>query len=704
MAQFNRANGPYVFNGVHTAGHPARRPENTAAAMTNLRPLPGGMLRLIGGRRARYYEATAAATIMRLHEYREPTGNGFTSQMRQHNNGASPNVVKWQWFSLVSWAVSDILTISQTNDSGWTRTNPAAVENLFDKVMIYNGLGDRDGTNSKPPFSLWIPALGEAHYCGMDLYCPAGNAPTAGTSAGSGLTVATHIKVSVGLYNSRTGHYSNTVDCGTVAAGTYAGITVSNLNRIAINYNSLIEQGDIKFVFYFSIDGGENRYLHMATNGYDPYTEASTATATTAAQIPNIDLTKPTPTRNHPPRPMRWLAKVGGRLYGAPMPGGSGGVGGAVDGFNYTFETKRYSGVVYSNSGATIEEGEELGDPLQSWPPDQFFYTPNFEQPIAGLPSPDGYRLLALCQSSCFLFEEASDGVHEPTTVSLVHGIAVQASAVVAERETEDGREPLIIWTDQNNVICALVGGSEKVQVLSRDYQTLLTGKTPRAATYTLDPANFIDRYELYCTDGTCVIHDFNTGLGYTVNSDVTAARSMRSAVGSLYHMVAKRHMYSQAGQPNNNREIVANEDYDGSGNVVESAITGVVDTQWMDEGDGGLRKQMPHVLVEGDGTRLTVDVYRDYQQQVTDNKISTTNTALTQTNSLGQRVTDWIRAFILGSNFNAYLFKARITLAGPIDSNEYHNTMDEYGNAAASTNWLGVICGYFTRANGNNR
>ena len=214
MAQFNRANGPYVFNGVHTAGHPARRPENTAAAMTNLRPLPGGMLRLIGGRRARYYEATAAATIMRLHEYREPTGNGFTSQMRQHNNGASPNVVKWQWFSLVSWAVSDILTISQTNDSGWTRTNPAAVENLFDKVMIYNGLGDRDGTNSKPPFSLWIPALGEAHYCGMDLYCPAGNAPTAGTSAGSGLTIATHIKVSVGLYNSRTGHYSNTVDCG----------------------------------------------------------------------------------------------------------------------------------------------------------------------------------------------------------------------------------------------------------------------------------------------------------------------------------------------------------------------------------------------------------------------------------------------------------------------------------------------------------
>src|SRR5574343_345191 len=99
MAQQDRANGPLTFMGVHLAGHPARRPTNTASYMHNLRPLPGGMLRLIGGRRARYYESTAAGTVMRLHEYKEPTGFGFTSQMRQFNNGASPNVVKWQWFS-----------------------------------------------------------------------------------------------------------------------------------------------------------------------------------------------------------------------------------------------------------------------------------------------------------------------------------------------------------------------------------------------------------------------------------------------------------------------------------------------------------------------------------------------------------------------------------------------------------------------------
>lgn len=669
--------------------------------MNNLRPLPGGMLRLIGGRRARYFEVTSAATIMRFWEYREPTGHGFTSQMRQHNDGASPNVVKWQWFSLVSWAVADILTISQTNDNGWTRTNQAAVENLFDKVMIYNGLGNRDGTNSKPPFSLWIPAVGEAHYCGLDLYSPTDTAPTAGTGAGVGLVVETHIKVSVGLYNSRTGHYSNTIDCGTVSPGTYAGITVSNLNRIAINYNSVIEQGDIKFVFYFSIDGGENRYLHMATNGYDPYTEASTATSTTLDQIPNIDLTKPTPTRNHPPRPMRWLAKVGGRLYGAPMPGGSGGFGGMTDGFQYTYETKRYGGVSYSNSGADQEGGEQLGDPNQSWPPDQWFPTPNNEQPLAGFQAPDGYRLLTICQSSAFLHEEAVDGIHEPTEISSIHGISVPATAVVAERETDTGKDKMVIWLDQNNSICALRKGSEHVEVLSRDYQNLLPStKTAKCATYTLDPGNYIDRYEVYFTDGTGVVHDFNTGLGYTVTADVTAARSMRSAIGSIFHLLAKRHMYSQAGQPNNGKEIVANEDYDSGGEVVESGITGALHTQWMPGGDEQARKQMPWVRVEGDGGRIAVDVYRDYQEQVTDNKITTTNQAISQASNLGQRVTDWVRSFLLNTVSQGYLFKAVVTLTGPTDSSEYHNTMEQYGNTTAATNWLGVIAGLFTRDN----
>jgi hypothetical protein len=700
MAQQYKPQQDDVFTGVVTVGNVLKRPRNSASYMHGFRLLPLGLLRLFGGRRVRYFEVDTDSFVQRFHEYRDPTYAGFSSQMRQWNDGAGVSaVVKWQWFSLVSWALSDVLTISQTLDGGYTRTNIAAVANLRDRVFMYNGLGHRDGSVSKPALSAWIPAIGETHYAGLDAYCPSGTAPTVAGSAGTGWVITAAVTVWIGLYNSRSGHYSNAVECGSVAAGEYAGIVVSSMNRLPPAYNTLVERGDLKYVFYCTIAGGEVGYLVMDSTGVSPYTEAVTAT-TSSAFVPTIDLTKRRPEGNHPPRPMRWICAVQSIFYGALMYGGSNS-GGWNDGFAYAADSRQYAGVVYTNAGADEVNGEQLGNPEESWDPANFRATPNFEVPLIGMPSPDGYRLFTICPTSCFLFERAADGVHEVNDVSLIHGIVIPATAVLAERELDNGKVKMIIWADQRNQICALVEGNDSVHILSTAYQTLLSGKTPRCATYTLDPLNFIDRYELYFTDGTALIHDFAAGgTGYTVAADITAAKTLTSALNASFHMVAKRHMYAQAGQPENGKELMANEDYSELGATVETAITGVRRGQWDDYGDRSIRKQIAWLDVLGDSTNTVVDWYYDFKKIEAGNKRTTTATRLDQTSTptaTGPRGTMFMHRFKLVGLLYAFFYKFVFTLTGRTDSLEYHPLMSEYGDSDESTNFLGSIVGVDT-------
>lgn len=682
MAQQSQPQTLLNFSGVVTVENPINSPQDSSSHLHNLRILPGNYIRQWGGTKARYYETTTGEW-QQFHEYRDPTYAGYSSQMGQWKTTSGP-VIKWRWFSLVSWATSDIITINGSYDGGFSASNPAAKLNLRNRVIIYNGLGVRDGTNSRPPFSVWIPSVGEAHYFGLDAVCPGGTAPSVGTTGSSGITVLTHIKVWAGLYNSRSVHYSNAVYCGKINPGTYASIDVANLDRLAPAYNTSIEQSDLYYVFYFSIDGGDVGYLMMDSTLYAPDTLAVTSTSKSFSVVAPIidggraDLTKEAPTRNHPPRPMRWLASVNGRTYGALMTGGASG-GSWNDGFSYSASSRFFAGIVYSETQGP--ESELLGSPEECWPPDNFSACPSSEIPMIGVEEPgeNSYRLFVICPTSCWFVEEAADGIHEWTRVSRHHGVRNTFTVV----ETDYG----VVWVNQRNEICILKTGSTSVEVLSGDYQTLFSGKTTRFATYTLDPLNHIDRYEVYLTDGTGIAHDFaRGGQGNTFTGNFKAGKTLTSALDLQYHVLAGQHIYTQAGQPEDGLEKVRTETFTGLGTSTKTAINGVLRTQYKHFGDPSIRKLLTWFDVGGDVGNITARLWADFSD-ITSTAIST------QSSTLPQRRTLYEARFKLVDVLNGFYFMLELALAGVAsDSFDTHKRLDQYGKGVEAGNFLGLI------------
>ena len=668
MAQQSKPATQLEFRGVVTNGNTLRRPFNTAAYCHNLRLMPGAWLRTWGGRKARSYGSSG--TWSQFHEYRDPNYSGWTNHIAQHAD--TGNVNKWKWISLNNFLITDILTISGSYDSNFASSNAAAVVNLRDRVVIYNGLGVRDTNGSRSPFTSYFPTDAKNAYFGLDAHVPGGTNPSAASSGAGSIDITTSRKIYVGLWNTRTGHFSNGVLAGTVTTASGIGILVSNLNLLKVNYYDAFDQALIKYVFYSTLDGGEVPYLLLDTNNIDPVSELSTNTSKTLTAL-NLDPTKEMPTTNHPPRPMRWLAAVNGRLYGCLMLGGSDSSPQA--GFAYPPSTRYYSGIVYSAAADDLTDREFVGSPEESWPLTNFSATPNAEIPICGVPAPDGYRLLAITPSSTFLVEEAADRKHEWTTVSEVHGIA----RIECMTKTPYGPT----WLTQRNQIVRLAGAG--IEVLSRPYQTLLKGKTARFATYTLDPINQIDRYEVYFSDGTGVFHDFETGEGGSMVGDYTAGKTLTRQDGKLYHLIAKASLYTQAGQPENNAEKVRNEDYAVGGlSTSYTAIDGEWRSQWGDFGDSGARKDMPWIDVIGDGANLTIEWYANLKETSSGNKFTTTKSQRAQQDAPS------MYRFKLSDRMKFY-YKIVFKIAGSTSVDE-HPTLDEYAVTAAGDDMTGCV------------
>lgn len=595
------------FGGVVNAGHPLERPPNSASKCENWRVMPGEWLRLRGGRKARMYKPSTSSSFLQFFRATDPRGFGANDHITQHYDGTD---VKWWDWNLTTWILNPggDYTINQSYGGDFTTTEAAPICQLVTRIAAYNGLGVRDGTNSRPP----LVSFGTGtRYFGLDAYAPSGN-PTVAFASGAGNNqVTTSVHIWVGLYNTASAHYSNAIYAGEITTtGATGTITVSDLANLTYAYNSATEKSELRYVFYATLDGGQVPYLILTSDYTGPNIVAVTATSASLSLVAGtkngwvLDLTAEAPTENHPPRPMRDITYVGGRIYGVLISGGgSGSVVAqpkqdetkAAD-FTYVTPDQYIPGIVYSAAASDVVERDWLGNPEESWPLNNFSQSPNREVPVRLAPAPDGYRLLVITANGTFLVEEAADSLHEWTAVSLIHGISRKEMYQL----TPYGG----VWVTQRNQIVLLRPGAEELEVLSYAYQGLLTGKTPRFGFYVIDPINEIEKYEVFFTDGTSVVHDFAMGgMGYsTTNNDYTAGESLLDTSGNEHHVVAKSNLYTRDGQVDESgAEVSYDEDYTGPSTKAKTNITGEYRSQWDDLGDSNMRKRLLWVDLIGD-------------------------------------------------------------------------------------------------------
>jgi hypothetical protein len=521
--------------------------------------MPGYWLRLRGGRKSKYI-IPSMGEVRQLHSPRSKAYPGSDNLLAQMKYGSA---AQWTWLTLSSYIVdpNGIQAIATANDSNWSLTNPAAVCNLYDRPMFYNGLGVRGASSSTPPFSTYYSSV--LRYCGLDAFCPSGSRPTVAFTAGTGHNVVgTRVRISVGLYNSGTDHYSNAVYVGQIdgteeVTGT---ITVSNLTNLKSVYLNSTEQGELYYVFYATFDGAGYTvpYLILDSGLTGPLKaaiSASTASLSVTGSYTNgwaLDVTKEAPYNNHPPRPMRSIAFVNGRVYGIPMTGGSGSAVGMPSifdpttirsDFTYQPSVKDQCGVAWSNASNDSYAQAHPGDPLQCWPTTNHSSCPNGDAPIIVAPSQDGQRVFVGTPLAVYYLTESADGIHEWYTISEVHGIINPLTFVT----TRYGQA----WIDQRNQLVLLPKGSTEIQALSLNYQNLISTSV-LWCDYQYNPLNEIDRIEIALSNGTTVIHDFAIGgEAYTcTNKDFTAGKTVTTAAGVQHHILAKNAFYTQEAQP----------------------------------------------------------------------------------------------------------------------------------------------------------
>lgn len=675
----------FAFGTVNVMDNPVHHGDtNSSSVMENLRPMPGQWVRSWGGRKARKFNHVDGR-YLQFHEFRDPQFSGWPTHLEQYVD--ETGVVKWRSLALSNFLEQDVEGINGSYDLNYGADNPVAVANLRERVVMYNGQGVRDGAGSRPPFSGWDGT--SVQYFGLDCFNPSGALPLVGTSAGT-ITITSPVKVYVGLHNTNTLHFSNGKYVGEVAAGANIQIDLTQLNRIVPSYHVGVEQGNLVYVFYATLPGLSVPYLLMAADGITPLSQFVISTSYTITLLKH-DLTKEMPITNHPPRPMRWLANVGGRLYGAyldtSIPGGSW----PLDDFSYQTGNPRFlCGLAYSAAVNDLKGRSYLGNPEESWPIGSGYFTPtpNSMIPLMGLSSPDQSALVVWTAIATYRVSEAADRFHEWQPLSNIHGIGKASTAVTTAKG--------VIWLTQRNQIAMYVSGygEGSVVVLSDKYQHLLSRKTAKFATYTLDPVNHIDRYEVYFTDGTCVVHDFKAGGGYLVSGSFGCGKTLTDYNNRQYHILANNAIYTHAGQPENGRERLAEETFDAAGAVVVSSIVSKWGTQWLSYGDPTTRKEFICLTLCADGagerTNGLVDValYADTGGMGDNNKIQGSGRELNVQSGGPIDVTASERTGLAYydykfSSSNYFKFKFLVTITGRTDLTD-HPAMDEYGNSVA--------------------
>lgn len=661
MAQHAPPAPQLEFHGVFLTGNPTRRPPGTASKCLDLRVMPGYWLRLRGGRKARYNIAgdalfPAAKTVMRLIPFRQSGQPGAQNHYMQlvYTDGT----VKWHSFIVPLFTPNPLAidTIATAYDNAWAKTNMAAGTQIVDRPILYNGLGVRDGSGSRPPFSSSFQ--GVTRYYGLDNYVPGGTNPKVNFAAGGGYNqIANTVTFYVGFYASQSGHYSNPVNCGTLqTTGGNGTITITNLQALPPVYHNAAEQGELQYCFYATddINGGTVPYLILDAASAGPYTVPSSATSASLSLVPQslvapngftLNLAAEAPNKNYPPRPMTCITYVNGRLYGALLAGGS---GPATD-FQYQPSNRDLAAVVWSMASSDSGRQNIMGDPLESWPFTNIAYTPSSEVPLWVSPAQDNVRVLVNCPTSTYLLQETADGVHEWITVSRTIGMGNPGTLAVTQYGT--------VWATQHKEIVLLPAYSNDIVRISRTYESIITGN-PIAADYVYDPINDIDRYQLFCDDQTSVCHDFALGAAATdAERNIIEQQGQMSAWGEAYSTTTKgvvqaaatlldlhsnrtyiyaigAAMYSHEGQPDSTPPyLIPTTDQTFTGTAQQYStdeIYGEYDRNWSEFGDSDIRKTLPWLDIIGDGEPspfysgsrpIAVDWYSDFQALTDANK-----------------------------------------------------------------------------------
>lgn len=666
------------ITGVVTQVNPTSPPP-AAVHCHNFRVMPStdGMLwlRLFGGRLTRAIYATGL--WKQFHEFRDPFFAGFLNQLGQNVDGAT---VSWWWISLTNWLTLGALDIDQNYGGSFTRTTLAPVCNADDGIILYNGLGVRDTfAGSKPAFSVYFADNQQLIYLGLDCFIPVGFVPPTASSAGGGsIEILNEIQIYVGLFNTRTYHFSNVVPAGRIAAGVNRTIHVASLTNIRMHNHGAYEEGLQKFVFFATADleNAEVGYLMMDPS--DPTLPIMNDITDSTIDITDylLDTSKEAPTENFPPRPMRWVAAVNGRIYGALLP--EGGASPPLPDFSYIPPTHYLAGIVWSAAASDVSEVFFLGAPEHAYPLDNFRATPNTEQPLWGAKSPEGKSLHVVTPTANFLVFEDIDERHDFVKIPGGHGINNVSTYCP---DTEHGT----IWEDQCGQIVTL-DSDGSLNVLSRGYQDKLRGKVSRCATYTRDPDNMIDRYELFFTDGTEWIHDFVTGQGYSADADFTAAKTLHNQSNRQYHICANKDIFTGAGQPEDTRERVKDDIVVGVSAAPQRRV-GEYETHWLDFGDPAGEGNIAETHIHGDvrSGNLVVHAWRDHQEPLDGSVVVNVMTTALFT------VANYMCAMgkaLLGS---LYTLKLRIRLTASNTETTYP-TMYEYGRSAVARTMLGAV------------
>lgn len=396
-------------------------------------------------------------------------------------------------------------------------------------------------------------------------------------------------------------------DFGLLDAESVGTISVAGLTNMKHVNHDVTEEGELKYVIYSTLDGGEVPYLVLLADGSGPLTVAI-ATSTVQLNLNAVDgtghivdVTQEMPRENFPPRPMQTMAYANGRLYGSLRAGGAGGAtasenAGNGEPFSYVVSDRDLAAITFSAAADDVQDRDFVGVPEESWPLVNKKHTPNGEVPIVTAAINELDDVLVITKNGTFILRETADLLHEWSNVSVVDGILDPESFI----QTIYGP----MWVTQHRQVVILEPGSTTLRPLSEDYAALLKDITSATADYLRDPNHQIDRYQVWIGGGKSVCHDFyiQQREGFpawtTTNQSVDVARTLVTASGKTHHVMAiGANLYVQEANPLTGVVAIS----DSTGPTTADEITGTWVSQWTDYGDTELRKNLAHVDILGD-------------------------------------------------------------------------------------------------------
>lgn len=561
------------FGPINLYGNPIDRPDGSASLVRDFRVMPGNWLRLRSGRIAKR-NLTSAWDVLQIQPVSISGALGSAYHLAQITYSGSDSKIVKVMISTGGAITFDETGLEQLVHAQYTdlATRVTPIVNLPDSVIFGNGWGYiplSGGSDivTPVPFFTQIDRNGAVRYFGLPLWPEAfdrtasSTQPTVQFNSGTYTpgsntncnTITTSITIHVGLYNTVTGHYSNTYNCGTLtASGGYGTIRVVDAWNMNYATHGSTETAELKLVFYATLDGFEVPYLILTDAQDGPFTAAvgthnvdlAITEATDNGWI--LDLTKRAPYNNYPPRQMSSAWYTNGRLYGIlyefyDNPGHNSQVP-APDPMEIT--DKDQASVCWSEAEGSSRTQDFVGDPLQSWPPNNISPVPSGERPLAGTAAPNNIDSVVWTATHTFLLTEQADGIHEWTCIADSHGLYnVSNAGLKLFKKTRHG----IMWVTQRKQI-AIYKGGEDIEIVSQDYDPLLKSQTPTNAAYFYDPVNFVDRFQVFWSNGS-VIHDFHTG-GYLTTEPhaVRAGAMIATTTGDTYLVIAAGTLNSAMG------------------------------------------------------------------------------------------------------------------------------------------------------------